>query len=107
MSNKRIRYVKSGNGVLTSLRNFVSGDGQTLKVELDTTAKKYRILDATTLQELASGGNTRNISVLKIQAKKGLLSLGVQFSDEVRKRDDSDSINIDAAKVYSAANRGE
>ncbi len=83
--SQRIRYNKTGVNVLTSMRNFMTGAGVEVKVELDLTAKKYRILDAVTLGELTSGGNTRNVAVLKIQAKRCLAELGVQFNKESRK----------------------
>lgn len=83
--NQRIRYSKVGT-VLTSRRNFVTSDGKEVKVELDLTAKKYRVLDSTTGVEVATGGNTRNVSVLKIQSKRALVALGVEFADEKRSR---------------------
>lgn len=84
--NQRIRYSKSRSGVLQSRRNFVTKDGQEVVVELDLNSKRYRILDSSTGTEVTTGGNTRNISVLKIQAKKGLTGLGVQFAEESRNR---------------------
>lgn len=86
MTNQRIRYNKSRPGVLLSRRNFTTGAGQEVNVELDLNIKKYRILDAATGAEVASGGNTRNSAVLKIQAKRGLTDLGVAFQDEKRDR---------------------
>jgi hypothetical protein len=86
MTNKRIRYNKVRNGVLLSRRNFVTGGGREVNVELDLANKKYRILDSASGEQVATGGNTRNTSVLKIQAKRGLTDLGVTFADEVRVR---------------------
>lgn len=87
MTNQRVRYARTGAGILTSRRNFPTSAGTEVIVQLDLNAKKYRILDATSLTEIAVGGNTRNVSVLKIQAKKGLMGLGVQFTDETRVRE--------------------
>jgi predicted DNA-binding antitoxin AbrB/MazE fold protein len=84
--DRRIRYNKTGNGILTSLRNFTMQGGKEVKVELDVNNKKYRILDAVTGTEVANGGNTRNLAVLKIQAKDALLNIGVQFAPENRNR---------------------
>lgn len=84
--NKRIRYSKVKTGVLLSRRNFVTAGGHTVVVVLDLNAKRYQILDATSNAEIASGGNTKNVSVLKIQAKKGLMGLGVNFAEETRNR---------------------
>lgn len=85
--NQRIRYNKTAAGVLLSRRNFVTGGGREVNVELNLTAKKYRILDSSTGEQVATGGNTRNVSVLKIQAKRGLTELGVAFADETRNRE--------------------
>jgi hypothetical protein len=84
--NKRIRYNKTRSGVLQSRRNFMTGQNQEVVVELDLNAKRFRILDSVSGAEVATGGNTRNVSVLKIQAKRGLTSLGVTFAEESRTR---------------------
>lgn len=84
--NQRIRYNKTRSGVLQSRRNFITSGGQEVTVELDLTAKRYRILDTVSGAEVATGGNTRNVSVLKIQAKRGLTNLGVEFAGESRNR---------------------
>lgn len=86
MNNTRIRYSKVSQGVLKSRRHFVTSTGVEATVELNLATKQYRIVDAVSGFELASGGNTTNLSVLKIQAKKGLVELGVEFADEVRNR---------------------
>jgi len=87
MSNVRIRYDNHGETLLRSRRTFVIASGSEVVVELDLTNRKYRILDAVTQAEVTSGGNTRNIAVLKIQSKRALKQLGAQFSDEKRNRD--------------------
>jgi hypothetical protein len=86
MLNTRIRYQTIKPGVLQSRRRFTMSTGQEVLVELDLIQKKFRILDSITGVEFASGGNTRNVSVLKIQAKRGLNELGIQFTDETRTR---------------------
>lgn len=88
--NQRIRYHKAKNGVMTSRRNYTTSAGSTVVVELDLNNKKYRILDASSLSEVATGGNTKNVSVLKIQAKKELVDLGVTFAEETRDREVGD-----------------
>lgn len=85
--NQRIRYSKARSGVLQSRRNFVTQTGREVMVELDLNSKRYRILDSASGAEVAVGGNTKNVSVLKIQAKKGLTILGVQFAEESRNRE--------------------
>lgn len=84
--NQRIRYSKARTGILQSRRNFITGSGQEVMVELDLNSKRYRILDSVSGAEVSVGGNTRNVSVLKIQAKRGLTTLGVEFADETRTR---------------------
>lgn len=94
MSNTRIRYQQTKPGVLQSRRRFTTSTGQEILAELDLNQKKYRVLDSVTGAEVASGGNTRNISVLKIQAKRGLTALGVEFTDETRVRDGKDGVGF-------------
>lgn len=90
-TNKRIRYNKVSADKLVSRRTFVTTAGNEVVVELNLGQKKYRILDASTSAELSSGGNTRNIAVLKIQAKRGLKSFGVEFAAEERDRQGNDA----------------
>ena len=100
MNNTRIRYQKTAQGVLQSRRYFTTKAGQEVYVQLDLNGKKYRILDSTSNVAVSSGGNTRNISVLKIQSKKGLMALGVEFAPEQRERGGS----VSNEAVASASN---
>lgn len=84
--NQRIRYSQVRQGVLKSRRNFAITSGIEVVVELDLAAKKYLILDNVTGAQISTGGNTKNLAVLKIQAKKGLEALGVTFANETRNR---------------------
>lgn len=84
MSNTRIRYHKIVDGKTTSRRTFQTASGKEVVAELDLNAKKFRVLDAVSGQEVVSGGNTINLAVLKIQTKRALMELGVEFSDETR-----------------------
>ncbi len=97
-ANTRIRY-KDGGGVLTSRRHFTTGTGREVMVELDTVGKVYRVLDSVSREIVASGGDTINVAVLKIQAKAGLAALGVNFAPEARHRADIDP-NEDAKRDY-------
>ena len=87
MNNKRIRYNETKPGILQSRRFYMTKAGQEVMVELDLTAKKYRVLDSVTGVEVTSGGGTINVSVLKIFAKRSLMKLGVEFADEKRTRE--------------------
>lgn len=100
MNNKRIRYAKVRTGVLLSRRHFLTSSGQEVSVELDLNNKKYRILDSVSSAEVASGGNTKNVSVLKIQAKRGLMGLGVSFTEETRQRG-----SVTSGEALSASGR--
>jgi hypothetical protein len=86
MTNKRIRYSKVKTGVLLSRRNFTTSSGQTVVVYLDLNTKNYQIVDAETNAVVATGGDTTNSAILKIQAKQGLVRLGVSFTAEARNR---------------------
>lgn len=89
MANTRIRYDKNG----ISRRTFdvtIDGESVSTKVILDTVNLGYKIVDASDVERiLLSGGNTKNLSVLKIQAKDGLKSLGYEFETETRNRGES------------------
>jgi hypothetical protein len=85
---KRVRYVKAGTGILRSMRNFTTRKGLEVRVELDTVNKKFAVVDAVEGTIIVEGGNTVNLSILKIKAKTALLKLGVKFDEEVRKRKD-------------------
>lgn len=94
MANTRIRYDKNG----VSRRTFdvsIEGEVVSTKVILDTVNLGYKIVDASNIERtLLSGGNTKNLSVLKIQAKDGLKSLGYEFETETRNRENSsDSVS--------------
>lgn len=85
--NVRIRYnTDTTSGLLISRRNYVTSDGTEVKAELDSTSKRFRILETTTGRELLAGGKTKNLAVLKIQVKDALASMGVQFGSEERER---------------------
>jgi hypothetical protein len=87
MNNTRIRYLNTNP--LKSVRVFTVGD-KALRVSL-TDNLKYVITDENTGTVVAEGGKTKNLAVLKIQAKNALKSLGVDFGEE--KRDRSDNTN--------------
>lgn len=85
MNNTRIRYMETPEGKLISRRRFTTKYGNAVFVELDPQNKKFRVIDATNGSELMTGGNTRNLSVLKIQTKRTLMELGVTFNEETRR----------------------
>lgn len=92
--NTRIRYHKAVEGKMISRRNFLTSEGREVKVELDLNSRKYRVVDAASGSEVASGGDTVNVNVLKIQAKQHLTTLGVEFADESRVREVDDGHEI-------------
>lgn len=85
MSNTRIRYKKIGPELLKSVRVF-NVEGMALSVTLNTEEKRYMIVDENAGEEITNGGKTKNLAVLKIQAKKALTELGVNFGEESRNR---------------------
>jgi len=84
MDRTRIRYNKVVNGTCRSRQFFNTSINETVFVVLDFNTFKFRILDANDSTPLVEGGNTKNKSVLKIQAKRALEKLGVKFNDEER-----------------------
>lgn len=86
MSNMRIRYDEQADGKLRSKRTITTTQNGAVFVELDLSNKKFVILDSMTLAPIFHGGNTSNISVLKIQAKEALETLGAEFVSERRNR---------------------
>lgn len=89
--NRRIRYNKVTDDTLVSRRTFSTNTGREVVVELNLGDKKYKVRDATTQEVIVIGGSTTNLAVLKIQAKRGLKQLGVQFGNETRNRNDRDT----------------
>ncbi len=85
MNNTRIRYSKNG-ATLISRRIFATLDGKAYRIFLDTESMKYSINDVNGIAEGVDGGKTKNLAVLKIQAKEALMSLGVNFESENRNR---------------------
>jgi len=86
MTNTRIRYTKAGVN-LVSRQAFQVNETTSVKVVLNSETMKYDIVDATDESNvLASGGNTKNLSVLKIQAKRNLKAMGLEFNTESRNR---------------------
>lgn len=94
MANTRIRYRSIGDGILASRRVFtvaLDGVDTDVVVILDTDLMRFKIVTVvddvdSDSMEILRGGNTKNISVLKIQAKKGLRELGYEFGTETRAR---------------------
>ena len=96
----RIRYSRRPDGILQSRKTFIisqgEGDNQInaeVFLHIDEEKKKFYLVNSTDLKVLIEGGNTRNNAVLRIQAKKTLLDLGVNFASESRRgRSESKSI---------------
>jgi len=89
MANTRIRYNKVGS-TLTSRRIFslvVDGNMVDAKVVLDTNDMTYTVINLSDNSSvIGTGDNTKNLSVLKIQAKDALRELGYEFGAETRNR---------------------
>lgn len=105
MANTRIRYEKVDDNTLTSRRVFELpiNNGTESIVILDTLNMKFSITDIDG-KVLASGGNTKNLAVLKIQAKNGLRELGYEFGSETRiKAVASSTVDSGVSEAISAA----
>lgn len=81
----RIRYSKN-EGVLTSIRVFPLGSDITARVVLDTTNMSFIIEDVNTGNVLRAGGKTKNLTVLKNQARRAIMELGAGLVQEHRNR---------------------
>lgn len=92
----RIRYVKtSEDGVLNSMRSFETAKGK-YKVTLNLNNMSFKIWNVD-IEETHEGGNTKNLAVLKRQAKRKLKELGVDF--DIETRDNTSRINNSAAQA--------
>lgn len=85
----RIRYSKTEDpNLVRSAKAFKVGDRH-VYVSLHTVSLQFNIYDATTREIIVSGGKTKNLTVLKIQAKTALKHMGVEFAEDVRTFTDS------------------
>lgn len=83
--NTRIRYEKSELGkILKSVRNFQTIDNLSVSVTLDLNNMSFIVKNVDTNEVVFNGGDTRNETILKRQAKSALASLGVNFEPENR-----------------------
>lgn len=80
--NTRIRYEKDG-AFLVSTRVFVVNNVP-YKVKLNVVEKTYALIDQETGAVPVQGGGTKNLTVLKRQAKRALVKLGYNFAGETR-----------------------
>lgn len=90
----RIRYEKTDKqGILKSVKNFVSiSTGARYEVFLDTNDGKFRVRNVNSRHYVIDGvSESRNLNVLKRNAKKALEKLGVSFEKELA-RDNSSRI---------------
>lgn len=80
----RIRYIPSDNGLLKTKRTLVHPtNGAQYIVELDKAALSWKVLDATTKAEAASG-KAISLNQVKINARKHLETLGIVLDRETR-----------------------
>lgn len=83
----RIRYGASElDPVLKKSKKFFDAKGKKYYVVLNEDSFHYVILDAKSKEVVRSGGNTKNKTVLRNQAKKALVDLGVTFDGETRNK---------------------
>lgn len=82
MNNTRIRYSRQEDGNLISKQYFKIGD-ESYRILLYEKVFKFAILNSLGFP-IFFGGNTQNLAVLRIQAKKALEDLGFKFEKEER-----------------------
>jgi len=85
----RIRYKKEDNGNLVLMNPLVAG-ADLLTVTLIPSQLGYVITDTST-GNVVENGTATSLQMLKIKAKRALVSRGVVFSEEVRHRDTSET----------------
>lgn len=87
MGNTRIRYTKQSDGMLQSVRSIeIDQEPGRVFVKLDVDNFKFYILEPNTMSVLVEGGKTKNLAVLKRQAKRMLTQLGASFGEEKRNK---------------------
>lgn len=94
----RIRYKKAG---ALRLANVLIGH-TAAEVSLNLATLSYIITDLETKAVMA-GGQSKSVQMLKINAKKALKALGVQFTQEVRGKTKAFPTFDPEAKVEFAA----
>jgi len=89
--NKRIRYIQLPDGILRSVRMFRVED-YNYEVQLNPTALEFLVtkyhVHEFEIPEVIRNGTGKSLHDLKENAKRELVSLGVQFDNETRKRND-------------------
>jgi len=86
VANTRIRYNRSNEGLLVSGRALYAGNDDYVLVKLDTENFRFEIVNAVEGTIISEGGNTKNLAVLKKQAKRALKAIGVEFDEETRNK---------------------
>lgn len=86
--------------MIKSMRNYRVRNGRDAYVILHTVSMQYNVVDAENGTVFASGGDTKNLAVLKIKAKKALADLGASFSKETREKD---KLTDDATTTVSSS----
>ena len=93
----RIKYLYEGAGdnvMAMSKQNFML-NGRELTIYLYINDFKFEIVDANGAV-VTKGGNTKNVAVLKKQAKRALARLGYEFGAETRNRGNNETENQDS-----------
>ena len=83
-NSTRIRYVKNADGIFESVKSFSHPtSGASFKVSLDPSENQWKIIETTTELVTATGRNS-SLAKMKIEAKKALGQLGIQFDKDER-----------------------
>lgn len=81
---KRIRYSKNSSGNLISVKKlYHPTNGARYEVQLDLVERQWLILDDASGMVAASGHNN-SLAMMKIEVKRALAVLGIEFENETR-----------------------
>ncbi len=80
----RIRYVKNADGLFESVKSFNhQTNGASYKVSLNPENKQWQVIETTT-ELIAASGRNSSLAKMKIEAKKALGQLGIEFTKDAR-----------------------
>ena len=92
MASTRIRYTKTNqDGLLQSAQKFQHPtNGERYKILLNTNEHQWSVIEDNT-DIIAASGHQKDLHRMKIEVKKALNQLGVNFSNETRQGKNTNS----------------
>lgn len=84
--NQRIRYELLSQDVINSVKTFPHPkDGSVYRIQINKADNRWIIIE-TGCELIAASGCGVNLRRMKLEVKRALLKLGVEFGKETRKR---------------------